>query len=82
MRRFGLSCLAVLFVLTSAQFASAKGAKSAKVAKTKGPAPIAKDSDVKELKGEFTWGMSPQQLSTACNLKCSPTGTCWTRKPS
>jgi hypothetical protein len=69
MRRFGLSCLAVLFVLTSAQFASAKGAKSAKVAKTKGPAPIAKDSDVKELKGEFTWGMSPQQVIEKVSAK-------------
>ena len=44
MRRFGLSCLAVFFVLSSAQFASAKGAKSAKVAKSKGPAPVAKDA--------------------------------------
>ena len=66
MRRFGLSCLAVLFVLTSADFAAAKGAakaaKAAKAPKSKGPAPVAKDADVKEFKGEFTWGMSPQQV--------------------
>jgi hypothetical protein len=66
MRRLGLSCLAVLFVLTSADFAAAKGgakaAKAAKAPKNKGPAPVAKESDVKEFKGEFTWGMSPQQV--------------------
>ncbi len=69
MRRFGLSCLAVLFVLTSAQLATAKGSKGAKSAKSKGPAPVAKDADVKEFKGEFTWGMTPQQVMEKLNAK-------------
>lgn len=68
MRRFGLSCLAMLFVLTSAQMASAKGAK-AKASKSKGPAPVAKEADVKEFKGEFTWGMTPQQVMEKLNAK-------------
>jgi len=67
MRRFGLSCLAVLFVLTSAQLATA--AKAAKAGKTKGPAPVAKEADVKEFKGEFTWGMTPQQVMEKLNAK-------------
>ncbi len=69
MKRFGISCLAVLFVLTSAQFASAKGAKAPKGAKAKGPAPVAKESDVKEFKGEFAWGMTPQQVIEKLNAK-------------
>jgi hypothetical protein len=66
MRRFGLSCLAVLFVLTTAHAAQAAKAKAAKA---KGPAPVAKDADVKEFKGEFTWGMTPQQVIEKLNAK-------------
>jgi hypothetical protein len=69
MRRFGLSCLAVLFVLTSAQLASAKKSKGARKAKTRGPAPIAKSADVKEFKGEFTWGMTPQAVLQKLDAK-------------
>jgi hypothetical protein len=63
MRRLGLSFLAVLMALTSAQMAvAAKGGKAAKTKKekAKGPAPLAKESEIKELKGIYTWGMSPQ----------------------
>jgi hypothetical protein len=71
MKRFGLSCLAVLFVLTSAEVASAKAKapKAVKATKSKGPAPVAKDADVKEFKGEFTWGMTPQQVMEKLNAK-------------
>jgi hypothetical protein len=70
MKRFGISCLAVLFVLTSAQLVSAKGGgKAPKAPKSKGPAPVAKEADVKEFKGEFTWGMSPQQVKEKLNAK-------------
>ena len=62
MRRFGLSFLAVLLALTTAQIAAAaKGGKKGPE-KVKGPAPIAKAAEIKELKGEFTWGMSPLQV--------------------
>ena len=61
MRRLGLSCLALLMALTSAQMAAAaKGGKAAKKEKVRGPAPLAKESEIKELKGIYTWGMSLQ----------------------
>jgi len=61
MRRLGLFCLALLMALTSAQMAAAaKAGKAAKKEKVKGPAPLAKESEIKELKGIYTWGMSPQ----------------------
>jgi len=64
MRRLGPSCLALLMALTSAQMAAAaKGGKAAaKKEKVKGPAPLAKESEIKELKGIYTWGMSPQAV--------------------
>lgn len=63
MRRLGLSCLALLMALTSAQMAAAaKAGKAAKKEKVKGPAPLAKESEIKELKGIYTWGMSPQAV--------------------
>jgi len=61
MRRFGLSFLAMLLALTTAQIAAAKGGKKGPE-KVKGPAPIAKAAEIKELKGDYTWGMSPQQV--------------------
>ena len=62
MRRFGLTLLAVLLIPTTAQFAAAaKGGKKGPE-KVKGPAPIAKAAEIKELKGEFTWGMTPQAV--------------------
>ena len=61
MRRFGLSFLAMLLALTTAQIAAAKGGKKGPE-KVKGPAPIAKVAEIKELKGDYTWGMSPQQV--------------------
>jgi len=63
MRRFGLSLslLAVLLIPTTAQMAAAKGGKKGPE-KVKGPAPIAKAAEIKELKGEFAWGMTPQAV--------------------
>jgi len=61
MRRFGLTLLAVLLIPATAQVAAAKGGKKG-TEKVKGPAPIAKAAEIKELKGDFTWGMTPQQV--------------------
>ena len=62
MRRFGLTLLAVVLLIpASAHLAAAKGAKKS-AEKVKGPAPIAKAAEIKELKGEFTWGITPQQV--------------------
>jgi hypothetical protein len=60
MRRFGLSCLAALFVLSSAHVMAAAKGKAEK--KSRGPAPIAKAAEIKEFKGEYTWGMTPQAV--------------------
>jgi len=63
MRRFGLSLLAAIFILTTASLASAKGAKGAKKAAektTRGPAPLAKAKEISEFKGDYKWGMTPQ----------------------
>jgi hypothetical protein len=51
----------VLLVLTTAQIAAAKGAKKGPE-KVKGPAPIAKAAEIKELKGDYAWGMTPQAV--------------------
>jgi len=62
MRRFGRTLLAVLLIPATAHIAfAAKGGKKGPE-KVKGPAPIAKAAEIKELKGEFTWGMTPQQV--------------------
>ncbi|HEX7508522.1 MAG TPA: hypothetical protein VF550_17235, partial [Polyangia bacterium] len=61
MRRFGLSLLAVLLIPATAQIAAAKGGKKGPE-KVKGPAPVAKAAEIKELKGEFAWGMAPQAV--------------------
>jgi len=65
MRRFGLTLLvavsAVLLIPATAHYAAAKGGKKGPE-KVKGPAPIAKAAEIKELKGEFTWGMTPAQV--------------------
>lgn len=70
MKRLGLSFLALLFALTTAQVAAAKGGKGGKGAgKSKGPAPVAKAADVKEFKGDYKWGMSPQDVIQKLNVK-------------
>jgi hypothetical protein len=70
MKRLGLSFLALLFALTTAQVAAAKGGKGGKAAgKSKGPAPVAKAADVKEFKGDYKWGMSPQDVIQKLDVK-------------
>ena len=62
MRRFGLSFLATVLVVSTAQLAfAAKGGKKAPPT-PKGPAPVAKAAEINEFKGEFKWGMTPQQV--------------------
>jgi hypothetical protein len=59
MSRFGLSFLAMVLVVSAAPLAFAKGKRPKEV---KGPAPVAKAAEIKEFKGEFSWGMSPQAV--------------------
>ena len=62
MRRFGLSLLAMLLVVSTAQLAFAKGGKKAGPATPRGPAPVAKAAEINEFKGEYKWGMTPDQV--------------------
>ena len=68
MRRFGLSFLAMVLVVSSAQLTFAKGGKKAP-ATPKGPAPVAKAAEINEFKGEFKWGMTPQAVIEKLNVK-------------
>jgi hypothetical protein len=68
MRRFGLSFLAMVLVVSTAQLAFAKGGKKAPAA-PKGPAPVAKAAEINELKGEFKWGMTAPQVIEKLDAK-------------
>jgi hypothetical protein len=72
MRRFGLSFLAMVLVVSTAQLALAKGGKKASAA-PKGPAPVAKAAEINEFKGEFKWGMTPQQVMEKLDAKIEAT---------
>ena len=61
MRRVGLTVLAFLFVLASAQSALAKKAKGVKKGRG-GPAPLASSKAIAEFKGNYTWGMTQAQV--------------------
>jgi hypothetical protein len=69
MKRLGLSFLALLFALTTTQMAIAKGKGGKGKGKSKGVAPVAKAADVKEFKGDYKWGMSPQQVIEKLDAK-------------
>jgi hypothetical protein len=69
MRRFGLSFLAMVLVVSTAQLALAKGKRGRVKKEVKGPAPVAKAAEIKEFKGEFSWGMSPQAVMEKLNAK-------------
>ncbi len=63
MKKLGVSLVAALFVLASAQHAmAAKAAKKAKEEKPRGPAPVAKADAITEIRGDFKWGMTMQQV--------------------
>jgi hypothetical protein len=68
MKRLGLSLLALVLIVSTAQLAYAKGRKK-RVEKVKGPAPVAKAEQIKELKGEYKWGMTPQQVIEKLDAK-------------
>jgi len=67
MKRLGLSFLAMVLVVSTAPLALAKAKKAKTV--VKGPAPVAKAAEIKELKGDYNWGMTPQQVIEKINAK-------------
>jgi hypothetical protein len=69
MRRFGLSFLAMVLVVSTAQLAFAKKGGKKRPAAPKGPAPVAKAAEIKEFKGEFAWGMTPAEVMGKLNAR-------------
>ena len=68
MTRLGMSLLAMVLVVSTAHGALAKG-KRRKMPKVKGPAPVAKAAEIKELKGDYKWGMTPSQVIQKIDAK-------------
>jgi hypothetical protein len=71
MKKLGVSLVAALFVLVAAQEAmAAKAAKSkAKEDKPRGPAPVAKADAISEIRGDYKWAMTPQQVIEKVNAR-------------
>jgi hypothetical protein len=70
MRRFGLSFLAAIFILTTAQAATAAKAKGGgKRVKGEKVAPLASSKAISDFKGEFKWGMAPAAVLEKLNAK-------------
>jgi len=70
MRRFGLSFLAAIFVLTTAHAATAAKAKGGgKRVKGEKVAPLASSKAISDFKGEFKWGMAPSGVLEKLNAK-------------
>ena len=67
MRRLELSFLAMVLVVSTAHVALAKSKKAPE--KVRGPAPVAKAAEIKELKGDYKWGMTPTQVMEKINAK-------------
>jgi hypothetical protein len=61
MRTFGLALVAVVLALPFAGSASAAAKKKA-AGKPAGAAPMASAAEIEKLKGEFKWGMSPDEV--------------------
>ena len=62
MKKLGVSLVAAFFVLAAAQQAMAAKAKKAKEDKPRGPAPVAKADAISEIRGDYKWGMTLQQV--------------------
>ena len=62
MKKLGVSLVAAFFVLAAAQQGMAAKAKKAKVEKVRGPAPVAKADAISEIRGDFKWAMTVQQV--------------------
>jgi len=77
MKKLGVSLVAGLLVLAAAQQGMA--AKAGKAAKAKpekavkGPAPVAKADAITEIRGDYKWGMTPQQIIDKINARIEAT---------
>jgi hypothetical protein len=64
MKKLGVSLVAAFLVLAAAQQATAAkaGKAKAKVEKPRGPAPVAKADAISEIRGDYKWAMTMQQV--------------------
>jgi hypothetical protein len=69
MKKLGVSLVAALFVLVAAQQAIAAKAAKPKADKPHGPAPVAKADAISEIRGDYKWGMTPQQVMDKINAR-------------
>ena len=72
MKKLGISLVAAFFVLAAAQqgmAAKAGKAKPAKAEKPRGPAPVAKADAIGEIRGDYKWAMTMQQVIDKINAR-------------
>ena len=75
MKKLGVSLVAAFLVLAPAQqgmaakASKAKAAKAAKEEKPRGPAPVAKADAISEIRGDFKWAMTMQQVIDKINAR-------------
>jgi hypothetical protein len=71
MKKLGVSLVAAFLVLAAAQQGMAAKAKAgkAKPEKVRGPAPVAKADAISEIRGEYKWGMTTQQVIDKINAR-------------
>jgi hypothetical protein len=62
MKKLGVSLVAAFLVLAAAHEGLAAKKKEAKVEKTRGPAPVASADAISEIRGDYKWGMTTQQV--------------------
>ena len=70
MKKLGVSLVAAFLVMAAASpVMAAKAAKAAKAKedKPRGPAPVAKADAISEIRGDYKWGMTPQQVIDKIN---------------
>ena len=72
MKKLGVSLVAAFLVLAVAQqgmAAKASKTKAAKAEKPRGPAPVAKADAISEIRGEYKWAMTMQQVIDKINAR-------------
>jgi hypothetical protein len=69
MKKLGVSLVAAFLVLAAAQQGMAAKAVKAKVEKVRGPAPVAKADAITEIRGEYKWAMTTQQVIDKINTR-------------
>ena len=69
MKKLGVSLVAAFLVLAAAHEGMAAKKKEAKAEKTRGPAPVASADAISEIRGDYKWGMTTQQVVDKINAR-------------